>query len=102
MLVEQTLDSSAILLRHRIDFPILDNRHRARGGVPRLPGTGRTVEDRVQGVRLGIAAVVARPPNHGLSIQAAARFIHAPPSCFFEYAVEELQRVFVLSACIVG
>ena len=51
MLVEPALDDSAVLLRHLTDFPVLDNRHRVRDGMPRLPGSGRAVENRVQGMR---------------------------------------------------
>ena len=49
---------------------------------------------------LGVLAVLGRPPNHGLSIQPSARSIHAPPACFFEYAIEEIQGILVLIPCI--
>ena len=77
------------LLRHVSDFPILDNRHCTRDGVPRFPGTGRAVEDRVQGMpqpkgwrrRSG---ALRRPPDDGLSIQPSARPIHAASPRLFE------------------
>ena len=50
VLVEPALHSGAFLLRHCTHFPILDDRHRARDGVPCLPGAGRAVKDQIQGV----------------------------------------------------
>ena len=89
MLVEPLLDGGPILLRHVTDFPILDDRHCARDGVPRFPGTGRAVQDSVQGMlrpkgwgrRSG---ALRRPPDDGLSIQPSARPIRAASPRLFE------------------